>query len=101
MEKKKLEKIENLLDRLNIPVDILGYQFLVSALEVYTENINTKIRAVYEIVAKKHNKTACAVEKAIRHAIEKNKDTIKQYFHVNYAITNRRFLALLAREIGR
>lgn len=98
MEKRK---IENLLDRLNIPLDNLGYRYLISALEIYTKDINTKITLIYSQVAKKHNSTASRVERAIRHSVECAEENIKQYFKVDYEITNRRFLALLAREVER
>lgn len=98
MDKRKLE---DLLDKLNMPIDNLGYRYLISALEIYTKDINTKITLVYSQVSKKHNSTNSRVERAIRHSVGCVEENIKRYFKVDYEITNRRFLALLAREMER
>lgn len=98
MEKRK---IEDLLDKLNMPIDNLGYRYVISALEIYIQDINTKITLVYSQVAKKYNSTSSRVERAIRHLVECAEKNIKQYFKVDYEITNRRFIALLAREMER
>lgn len=97
---KKIE-IENLLDKFNISVDILGYKYLIKAIEIYTKEANIKIAAIYGQVAKEYNSTACRVERAIRHSIESNEERIKQYFKVDYKITNKRFLSLVVREMER
>lgn len=57
--------------------------------------------SIYNQVAKVHNSTAKAVERAIRHSIELNQSTMQQYFQINYKIKNTNLLALLAREMER
>lgn len=52
-------------------------------------------------IAKKHGSTPSCVERAMRYAHTINRDRIKDYFKINYKITNTRFLALLIREIER
>lgn len=98
MEKRK---IEDLLDKFNMPIDNLGYRYLITALEIYMKDINIKITSIYKEVAEIHNTTASRVERAIRHSTECIERNVKQYFNVDYDITNRRFLALLAREMER
>ena len=98
MEKRK---VEDILDKLNIPIDNFGYKYLISALEIYQKDINTKITLVYRQVAKRNNSTSSRVERAIRHCISSNEEEIKKFFNVNYDITNKRFIALLNREVER
>lgn len=98
MDKRKLE---NILDKLNIPVDNLGYVYLITAVEIYLKSKTNNITETYKEIAKQHKTKYSRVERAIRHEIDKNEDRIKQFFNVDYDITNRRFLALLTREMER
>lgn len=98
MEKRKLE---NILDKLNIPVDNLGYVYLIAAVEFYSKSKTNNITKIYKEVAEAYATKYSRVERAIRHEIHRNEDKIKQFFNVDYDITNRRFLALLIREMER
>lgn len=97
----KKRKVEDLLDKLNIPIDNLGYRYLISALEIYQKDTDIKITLIYSIIGKKYNSSAERVERAIRHCIEISEENIKKYFNVNYNITNKRLVALLSRELER
>ena len=94
--------IEDLLDELNIPADNLGYKYWITAIQ---QKLNDEDRYymenLYIDIGKIHGNTRGGVERAMRHAYETSRDKIKTYFKVEYEITNRRFLALLIREIER
>lgn len=94
-------KLENILDQLNISVDNLGYTYLIATVEIYLKSKINNITEIYKEVAEAYASKYSRIERAIRHEIDKNEDKIKQFFNVDYDITNRRFLALLAREMER
>lgn len=98
MDKRKLE---NILNELNIAVDNLGYTYLLTAVELYLNSRTGNLTEIYEEIARRYKTRYSRVERAIRHEIGKNENKIKQFFNVDYDITNRRLLALLAREIKR
>lgn len=101
MEKKEKRKIEDLLDKLSIPVSNLGYEYLVTAINDKRLNENAVIEDIYHNIAEKHHTTRDRVERAIRHSYYKKEKTIQEYFNVSYKITNKKLLALLIREVGR
>lgn len=94
-------KLENILDKLNVSVDNLGYTYLINAVEIYLKSRTNNITEIYKEVAERYETKYLRVERAIRHEMDKNEDKIKQYFNVDYDITNRRLLALLTREMER
>ncbi|MBR3645061.1 MAG: response regulator [Lachnospiraceae bacterium] len=65
--------IETTLNKLNFPMNLKGYQYLISAIkEVIADDemLYGVTKVLYPKIAKKHQSTAIRVEKAIRHAIE-------------------------------
>lgn len=97
MDKRKLE---NILDKLNIRLNLSGYRYWITAVEIYSKN-KIRITELYKEIAKVHNTTAVRVERALRHTIEDKKEAIQKYFNVEYKIYNSAFLALLTREMER
>ena len=97
----KKRNIEDLLDKLNIAVDNLGYKYLIAGVEEYISNDIQSVTEIYRRIVQKYDATISRVERAIRHSCENNKETIKNYFKVDYEITNRRLIALIAREMER
>lgn len=94
-------KIENLLDKLNVPVDNLEYKYLIEAVKFFLNGNRPKITIVYKEIGKIFGKSSTSVERSIRYYVCKNQYIMKKVFNVNYNITNRRFLGLLSREIER
>lgn len=94
-------KLENILDELGIPLNLLGCKYWITATKLKLEDANIQIGQVYRIVAKRHETTPTRAERALRHSFENKKDFIRKYFGVNCNINNSMLLALLAREMRR
>lgn len=93
--------IEDLLDELNILANNLGYKYWITAVEIKMKHREETIGNLCIDIAKKHGSTPSCVERAMRYAHTENRDRIKDYFKINYKITNTRLLALLIRDIER
>lgn len=73
ISKDKKVLISNLLHEMGIPANLLGYQYLKSAISLSYENeeyLNAFVKKLYPEIAKLHNSTPTRVERAIRHAVE-------------------------------
>lgn len=93
--------IEDLLDELNILANNSGYKYWITAVGIKMKHREETIGNLCIDIAKKYGSTPSCVERAMRYAHTINRDRIKDYFKINYKITNTRFLALLIREIER
>lgn len=63
----------NMIHRLGVPANILGYQFLRDAVVMVFEDfslLKSVTTKLYPELAQKYNTTPAKVERAIRHAIE-------------------------------
>lgn len=94
-------KLEDLFDKLQIPINVQGYQLWKSFVEEYLEDDTQEMMYYYSKLAEKHMKTSYQVERSLRFAYKNSKDNIKDYFGVNYAITNGVLIRLFARECKR
>lgn len=84
--------ITNILKDLSIPVNILGYKYLRTAIFIAStepDSLQGITKVLYPAVAKKHRTTASKVERGIRYSIELawlhtyelgNEHLIRQYF---------------------
>ena len=99
MIKRRL--IENLLDKLGVQINQLGYKYLICAVELKVENGDINIGKIYRQIANEYKKKVTSVERAIRYVRLNVEDRTKEIFNVNYKIDNGNFIALLAREIER
>lgn len=98
--------IQKLLMQIGIPANMLGFSYIVTALELIALNpdyLNNITKGLYTDVAKKCSSTSARVERNIRHAIEigflkGNLEEIEKIFHSSSysnkgAPTNSKFLA--------
>lgn len=98
--------IQKLLMQIGIPANMLGFSYIVTALELIALNpdyLNNITKGLYADVAKKCSSTSARVERNIRHAIEigflkGNLEEIEKIFHSSSysnkgAPTNSKFLA--------
>ena len=98
--------IQKLLMQIGIPANILGFSYIVTALELIALNpdyLNNITKGLYADVAKKCSSTSTRVERNIRHAIETgflkgNLEEIEKIFQSSSysnkgAPTNSKFLA--------
>ena len=83
------KKIYSILNELGVSFNLLGRQYIVSAVLLIYKNGRVPVtREVYPQVATEFNTTSSRVERAIRHAIEKifsngNIDAIGKFFGIN------------------
>lgn len=67
------QAIFNALKEIGIPCNLLGYQYIKTAIHLLEKDetlIFTIVKGLYSEIAKIHNSTGQKVERAIRHAIE-------------------------------
>lgn len=95
------KKIEMILDKLQIPIDLSGYKYWIDVIEIYEKNNDLNMAEIYERVGKKYSSSESRVERSLRHSYSKSKKNIQQYFEVDYKITNKRLLYLILREVNK
>lgn len=106
------ETIYRYLRHLGVPMEMLGYTYLKTAIMLCLQNeeyIHYATKMLYPEIARLHGTTAVAVERSIRHAIEhvcKNtsRDILREYFGNVWSVqrdklNNRRFIAGLVEYI--
>ena len=72
MNKKQVFEV---LNKIGIPCDLKGRDYLETAIELVYENSNISVSGkLYPKIAEKHNTTPSKVERAIRHAVESSFD---------------------------
>lgn len=110
LNQKVEEKVTNTLHQLGIPANIVGFQYLRSAIILAVEDIrliNTITKILYPAVAKMYDTQSNKVERGIRHAIEVawSKGKLTSYVLNSYNLpisskpTNSEFIATLADNI--
>lgn len=66
-------EIRKLLLNIGISSNIQGYHYIIRAVEIIKkQKIHTNTTTIYEIVSKEYETTPSAVERGIRHAIQKS-----------------------------
>lgn len=66
-------KLRKIMIRLAITSNLQGYHYILKAVEILKQQkIETKMTKIYEIIAKEYNSTKSAVERAIRHSIQRS-----------------------------
>lgn len=72
MKKTETHIIQNLLLEIGIPTTLLGFLYLVYAIELIITDYEYVVRTsklLYVEIAEKYNTEPCSVERCIRHAI--------------------------------
>lgn len=94
-------EIENVLDKIGIKLNNVGYNYLVQA--VYLRHMNKQIalNKIYEVIAQRYKTKVTTVERNIRYCYEneERKKKISEYFNVEYNITNESLILLIEREV--
>lgn len=100
---KKTNKIiiEDILDELQVPVNWFGYKLWIDIVEIYLQDTTKNMEQCYIELTKKHNKNRNQVERNLRFIIQNKQDLIKAKFNIEYKLTNKALLILLAREVER
>lgn len=86
----KIARIKNLVRSLGMPVNILGYTYIVEAIKYMVDSEKTLfLGEVYKMISKTHETSVECVEVSIRNAIKKsiniNNDNFKKIFKNNNA----------------
>lgn len=100
--------IREILKNIGIPCHILGYRYIQDAVAIAKKEpykLKDLVKIIYAEIAVKNGTTSTRVERAIRHAIEKeftygNSEEIYKYFGNSYSKdkgkpTNKEFIAML------
>lgn len=77
--------VQDFMFQSGIPMNLLGYEYIKEALEIYLKKPEIGIMVMYEEIAKKHDVKSYCVERNIRNAIERgypmlNEDIKKKIF---------------------
>ncbi len=101
--KEETQNIIREMDKLGIPHNIKGFQYIREAITLVLsdpEVINSVTKVLYPSVAKKFNSTGSKVERGIRHAIE-SADRRSHGFDIfpHGKPTNSEFIAMMADKI--
>lgn len=106
MNREEYIKISELLKEFCIPKHLRGYQMIMSAIQVLSENPDISVIDLYRKVAEMHNSTVSRTERAMRYAIESGYDncrmcdidTFKRVCFSNGKPSNHEFLKALCFE---
>ena len=97
------EAIIKKLNAVGIKKHVSGYSYWVTAIKYALKHRNKNITMfghVYVECAKRHKKTTTSIERALRYALSASGlEKIKEYFSVDYDISNHAFLSLITEEI--
>ncbi len=117
LNKKKSEQydieavVTDVIQKIGMPANIRGYRYVRTAVMECIENtnrLNSITKALYPIVAEKHETTTSRVERAIRHAISTtwqkgNKNAIHSFFGYDMNTfnqpTNSEFISLMTDKV--
>ena len=77
--------VQDFMFQSGVPMNLLGYEYIKEALEIYLKKPEIGIMVMYEEIAKKHDVKAYCVERNIRNAIKRgypmlNEDIKKKIF---------------------
>ena len=93
------EKIEKILDKIGIPLNIKGYRYLIQAVIILHNNKAISQFDIYNIIAQQENTTACRVERAIRYTYENKQKYFREYLKLNCRINNSILIRVILREM--
>ncbi|WP_099206195.1 sporulation initiation factor Spo0A C-terminal domain-containing protein [Scatolibacter rhodanostii] len=100
------KQIIEMLRKLGVPANLLGYEYLKTAITLCLEDssyINRVTKRLYPDVAKAHDTTPSRAERAIRHAIEKACSKGDEYIMCfgdnRNKITNSEFIATVVEQL--
>lgn len=94
-------EIENILDDIGIPLNLIGYRYTVEAVIQMNKDPFIPICNIYKNIAEKFDTSPSSAERNIRHTYENNKDNIIKYFNLKSKLNNGIFIAAIERKIRR
>lgn len=94
-------KTKQILKKIQIYPHWLGYKYIITTINYLYKNKDKDIsmKEIYDEIQQKHKTTASRAEKCIRYLIDEKQEKIKEYFNINYRITNMEFIALIQEEL--
>jgi DNA-binding NarL/FixJ family response regulator len=91
-------RIKNKLNALDLPVDLLGYGYLLTAIELVYQNQNlghAATKKLYPLIGTIHHSNYQRVERAIRNIISK----IKKHHNSYHKLSNMEFIFKITNEL--
>lgn len=88
---------QNYLLQLGFNITSIGFDFWLTAIHIYLKNRQISMMTLYNEIAKRTNKTASQIERAMRTASETAKENIKQLYDYNGKLSNKTILTLITK----
>ena len=83
--------------QLGFNINSIGFDFWLTAIHIYLKNRQISIMSLYDEIAKRTNKTASQIERAMRTASETAKENIKKLYDYNGKLNNKKILILITK----
>ena len=94
-------EIENILDDMGIPLNLISYRYTVEAVILINKNPFELMGNIYSDLASKFDTSPTSVERNIRHVYENNRDNIIKYFNLKSKLNNGIFISAIERKTRR
>lgn len=88
---------KNYLLQLGFNINSIGFDFWLIAIHIYLKNRQISMMTLYNEIAKRTNKTASQIERAMRTASETAKENIKKLYDYNGKLSNKTILTLITK----
>lgn len=83
--------------QLGFNINSIGFDFWLTAIRIYLKNRQISMMTLYNEIAKRTNKTASQIERAMRTASETAKENIKKLYDYNGKLSNKTILTLITK----
>lgn len=83
--------------QLGFNINSIGFDFWLTAIQIYLKNRQISMMTLYNEIAKITNKTANQIERAMRTASETAKENIKKLYDYNGKLSNKTILTLITK----
>ena len=83
--------------QLGFNINSIGFDFWLTAIRIYLNNRQISMMILYNEIAKRTNKTASQIERAMRTASETAKENIKKLNDYNGKLSNKTILTLITK----
>lgn len=88
---------QHYLLQLGFNINSIGFDFWLTAIRIYLKNRQISMMTLYNEIAKRTNKTASQIERAMRTASETAKENIKKLYDYNGKLSNKTILTLITK----
>lgn len=87
--------MQEYLLKLNFNINSKGFQYWITAINIYAKNRSISMIKLYEEIGKRAGKTKSQIERGMRTSSETAKEKIKELYKYNGKLNNKAILNLL------